>query len=136
MRYLEPDQVLLAVSDVLREVVLPDAASRFVQGQIWAAIGLLENLAVRVSEKDELMAEEIDLLGSWLDEMNVTTPPTGDSKVDHLYELRRACKKVLQNDVLSADNSQRRSLEVRLQTLASSERALRRPINFSDIFQT
>jgi hypothetical protein len=50
MRYLEPDELLRLVAAALRERVAPDCGPQ-ARGQVWAAIGLLENLATRVVER-------------------------------------------------------------------------------------
>lgn len=50
MRYLEPDELLDAVADALENVVVPELRSPDALGQAWAAIGILRNLASRVTE--------------------------------------------------------------------------------------
>jgi hypothetical protein len=51
VRYLSPEELLLLVAEALRERVVPDCGPA-ARGQTWAAIGILENLATRVQERD------------------------------------------------------------------------------------
>ncbi len=49
-RYLTAEELLTLVAAALRERVLPDCGSA-ARGQVWAAIGILENLATRVEQR-------------------------------------------------------------------------------------
>jgi len=60
MRYLTPSELLAGIAVTLKESVLPDCESRQATGQLWAAIGLIENLATRLVEDDQIVDDEAD----------------------------------------------------------------------------
>jgi len=70
MRYLEPDELLRLVASALRERVVPDCGDE-ARPQVWAAIGLLENLATRVIERpgagdeDAVVLDDLDTADGW-----------------------------------------------------------------------
>ncbi len=54
------ERLLAGVVDTLKTNVLPEVASGFARGQLYAAIDVLQNLEDRVEEKAELHATEAD----------------------------------------------------------------------------
>jgi len=72
MRYLSPEELLLLVAAALRERVVPDCGPES-RGQVWAAIGILENVAARVQERpldghepdDRALLADLDTTGGW-----------------------------------------------------------------------
>lgn len=92
MRYSEPGDLLSAVSEVLRHVVLPDCSSRTARGQLWAAIGILDNLATRTELRPAIRDAEAGLLGSWIALHEPDFDPTQD-----LGAVRSTCRAMLRD---------------------------------------
>ena len=141
MRYTEPSDLLNAVAVVLREVVLPDCASRYVTGQVWAAIGLLENVSTRIEERVDLVESECDLLQDWLaaNGVNVGHLESGLA-IDRRRELRSLCSATLELALSTRTAKNSTILEVSLrdmlQHVEEMDHPNRRPIRFKEAFRT
>jgi hypothetical protein len=138
MRYLLPAELLEAVAATLREEVIPACASRPVAGQLWAAIGILENLASRVEENVEAAEAERRALAGWLarwkpDALAGGGRPAGDSPpADDRVAVRDRCRQLLSAGLVpdEAMNDLRRVLT----DASEAERHVQRPVNFVAAF--
>jgi hypothetical protein len=141
MRYLVPAELLEAVAATLREEVIPDCASRHVIGQLWAAIGILENLATRVEENAAAADAECRALQDWIagwrpDELaDGGGHPAGDfATADNPAAIRDRCRQLLSAGLLPTEamNDLRRVLT----ELSEAERSVQRPVNFVAAFES
>lgn len=128
MRYVPPAELLEQVATALRETVLPTCTDRYAAGQLWAAVGILENLATRVDEAAELVAPERQALTRWLTRWAVE--PATDAEV---ADLRAQVRTSLAGDLPVAARTDLRDV---LATLAEQERRSQRPVNFVAAFRS
>ncbi len=121
MKYLEPSELLTAVAGVLREVVVPTCTDAYAAGQLWASIGILENLAARVEERREIGLSEARLLATWLTEQGIDVEP----------DLSVATARALTSSAAQPGSG---SLHSVLERIQQAERPLRRPTYFHQAF--
>lgn len=140
MRYLAPAELLEAVAATLREEVIPDCASRRVAGQLWAAIGILENLATRVEENAAAANAERYALQEWLAGWEPDAladgrgRPAGDSAAaGDPAAIRERCRQLLAVPGLVPAEAMT-DLRSVLSELSEAERHVQRPVNFVAAF--
>jgi hypothetical protein len=131
MRYLAPAELLEAVAAALREVVLPDCASRHVAGQLWAAIGILDNLAATAGDSQAGVDAERMKLMSWLAAHEPSGRPHADSS---LTAARDSCRELLAAPGAVSATAMNDLREV-LAELAEDERSGHKPVNFIAAFE-
>jgi hypothetical protein len=135
MRYLTPAELLDAVAVVLREDVVPECGDRFAVGQLWAAIGILENLATRVVESPAIVLAECYALQEWLVRQGVDVDtevgPLPDDGAERLRLLRDRTRAVVE----AAEPSVADDLHPVLAELSELDKAAQRPINFVAAFE-
>ena len=131
MRYLTPAELLEAVSATLRNVVMPDCTSRTAVGQLWAAIGILDNLAAQVDETAAIAEAEQSKLQDWLASLG---PSDAADEADGLVATRDRCRERLARPDTLPANALSNLREV-LTDLAEGERRWHRPVNFVAAFE-
>jgi hypothetical protein len=123
MRYVDPAELVRSISSVLKEVVVPECGSRYALGQLWAAIGLLENLATRVDVRPAIALTEQDTLRRWLN-VAEDTP-----------DLRARARAAVAEPEVWEQPSRMAELHDGLAEIEETERALRRPTYFYKAFE-